>query len=112
MKIKIVKSEDTNREEDRLCEFELTEAIPIPEGKDIHIYVPDGVFRCNINEGIFPEDRRFFQRSASDPRVPNIIRYNEISHLQNPRLSIRLHYPGRTNEDVVIEFRQPGENSH
>jgi hypothetical protein len=82
------------------------EPIPVPEGKDIYIKIPDGVFRCNINDGVFPEERRFFQKKALEPDEPHVIRYSEIAHVRNPTLSIKVHYPppGR-DEDVVIEFK-------
>ncbi len=84
--------------------YQMGEPIPLPEGKDIYITVPLGVFRCNFNEGIFPEDRRFLQQSEYHPGGPHVIRYSEIAHLKTPRLSIEPHYPGEDKE-VLIEFK-------
>lgn len=80
--------------------YNLGEPIPVPAGKDIYIQVPAGVYRCNFNEGIFPEDRRFLQPSE----VPHVVKYDEIAHLHSPTLSIKTHYPGE-DKDIIVEFK-------
>lgn len=84
--------------------YKLGEPIPLPAGKDIYITVPFGVFRCNINEGIFPEERHFVQRSSSNSDEPHVIRYSEIAHLRNPVLCIKEHDPGEDN-NILVEFK-------
>lgn len=84
--------------------YDLGEPIPVPAGKDIYIQVPAGVYRCNFNEGLFPEDRRFIQPSEAHPEQPHVVKYSEIAHLQQPTLSIKSHYPGE-DRDIIVEFK-------
>ena len=104
MKVKIIVDRELAIKNNIPNVCQLGEQIPVPEGKDAYISVPSGVFRCNINEGVFPEDRIFFQKSTEDSREEYVIKFSEMSHEKQPVLSIKEHYPGH-DEDVQIEFR-------
>jgi hypothetical protein len=104
MRIRTNVDEHIARVNNILQVYEMGQPIPVPEGKDIHITLPRGVFRCNINEGIFPEDRRFFQKSETQTEQDHIIRYSEIAHVKNPKISIKAHYPDEDG-DVTVEFK-------
>lgn len=105
MKVKIIQDlEDLGRKR-ILEEYELKQHIPVPEGKDVYIEVPEGVYRCNVNEGVFPEDRWFFQHSGSGA-CQYVIPYTELEHLKNPVLSFKVHYSANNDDDnLFIEFR-------
>jgi hypothetical protein len=109
MAIRIVEEGRSGQDPLVLEMFGFNEYIEIPAGHDIYITVPDGVYRCDINDGIFPEDRRFFQRRDRQLKETYIIRYNEIAHHQSPVIRFREHYPAENNrEDILVSFKTAG----
>ena len=111
VKIKIMR-EDTSGNPSQTKPVDFNEYIQIPSGHDIYITIPSGVYRCNINDGIFPEDRRFFQKKNQQEKDTFIIRYNEIAHHPFPVLNIKPHYPSEHNdmEDLLVSFKPAGKS--
>jgi hypothetical protein len=81
--------------------YELGEPIPIPPNRVILVTIPDGVFRCNLNKGIFAEDRLFIQNEGLD--LPHILRFKNLCYEKDPTLTIKVHY-SLANTNIMVEF--------
>ncbi len=81
--------------------YDFGEPIPIPPCRVILITVPEGVFRCNLNKGIFAEDRKFIQNEGAD--LPHILHFVNLKHTVDPVLTVLVHgTPARSN--VIVSF--------
>jgi hypothetical protein len=81
--------------------YEFGEPIPIPPNRVILVTIPDGVFRCNLNKGIFAEDRLFIQNEGLD--FPHILRFKNLCNELDPTLTVKVHY-SMANTNVTVEF--------
>jgi hypothetical protein len=81
--------------------YEFGEPIPIPPYRVILITVPEGVFRCNLNDGILADDRKFIQNEGS--KLAHILRFKNLESYQDPTLTVKIHSTNE-NANVTIEF--------